>query len=160
MFFSNVGALRDPNIEFSHYETIRNLTEDGRQQRKHTCLPRDSVGGTALRPRGRFSALMRHPAGTIWRAHRDSTRAREDYNILAPSLLLSSRPSVSPTGVDSDSKAETNFADFSISGEDACHRATYANSFTSPLLSIWCISKEAMNNSSCFYDFFYRMQWF
>lgn len=29
MFFSNVGALRDPNTEFSHYETIRNLTKNG-----------------------------------------------------------------------------------------------------------------------------------
>lgn len=63
-----------------------------RQRRRRTCFPRDSVGGTALRTRGRFSALMRHPAGTIWRAHRDPTRTREDYNILAPSLLLSSRP--------------------------------------------------------------------
>ena len=33
MFFNNVGALRDPNTEFSHYEIIRNLTEDGAARR-------------------------------------------------------------------------------------------------------------------------------
>lgn len=42
--------------------------------------------------------------------------------------------SASPTRVDSNSKAETNFADFSIAGEDACHRATYCS--PSPLLTI------------------------
>lgn len=79
-------------------------------------FPRDSVGGTALRTRGRFSTLMRHPAGTIWRAHRDSTRAKEDYNTCAVFAPLF--PSVLPTRADSDSKAETNFADFSIADEE------------------------------------------
>lgn len=35
--------------------------------------------------------------------------------------------SASTSQVDSNSKAETNFADFSIAGKDACHRATYCS---------------------------------
>ncbi|KAL0112797.1 hypothetical protein PUN28_012217 [Cardiocondyla obscurior] len=73
---------------------------------------------------------MRHPAGTIWRARRDPTRAREDYNTLAPSSLLSSPVGLADPG--SDSEVETNFADFSIVAEDACHRATYIRRATLP----------------------------
>jgi len=98
---------------------------------------------------------MRHPAGTIWRAHRDSTRAREGYNtraVFAPLL-----PSVLSTRADSDSKAETNFADFSIADEEcllSCDlREQFPRLFSTSNIYLIYIGRN-QNDYVYFYGFF------
>lgn len=146
--FGNIGVIWN-FIEFSHSE-IAFVQRDGRRGDARVSLaipwaePRFGHAVDFLL----WCVIQLVPSG----AHTGTDRERErDYNIHTRLCVCVSLLSASPSRVDLDSKAETNFADFSIAGKDACHRATYC--YPLPLLTIWRVMR-VRTTPVCFYKFF------
>lgn len=91
MFSDNVGVMKFHRILALRVPRNATGTESG--EIAHV-FPHDSVGRTVLRTR-EVSALMRHPAGTIWRAYRKAAAERERGRIIIyPAISRSSLPAL------------------------------------------------------------------